>query len=119
MSKEGIVVRTKLRYTSYELISSVEEKINEYKSIEEFNKIYRIDEQVLKEMLRRPKILTFEMYKIISKILGKTIKELTEVEKDTIITQFRGNEEYENTKDIVELANNIFDEIIINLKLRG
>lgn len=59
------------------------------------------------------------MYKVISFMLNKSIKDLTEIENGSLIPQFRGLKEEGEVEELIEFANNIFEEIIINSKLRG
>lgn len=72
-----------LKYTSCELIKMIIEKENinvlDNKDINRVVKKYELNEEKFRVLLSFPNILSYEMYKMISKILNKSIKELTEI----------------------------------------
>ena len=72
-----------LKYTSCELIKMIIEKENinvlDNKDINRVVKKYELNEERFRTLLNFPNILSYEMYKMISKILNKSIKELTEI----------------------------------------
>lgn len=72
------------KYFSYELVTMVKEKVDKFNSVDECAKHYKVDEKLLKVILKNPAILSYDMYKLISVMLDKTIKELTELEDMTI-----------------------------------
>lgn len=72
------------KYFSYELVTMVKEKVNKFNSIKECAEHYKVDEELLKVVLKNPLVLSYDMYKLISVILNKTIKELTELEDMTV-----------------------------------
>ncbi|AYE35328.1 hypothetical protein [Clostridium septicum] len=119
MSNKLSVCHKRVKYTSYELVREVKKIVDKYNNVEECAKHYKVSEELIKNILKNSRILTFEMYKVISLMLNKSIKELTEIENVSLIPQFRGLKEEEQVEDLIEFANNIFEEIIINSKLRG
>lgn len=119
MSRKLSVSQKRLKYTSYELVNSVRDVMHEYTSIKDFAKNYDVDEEIIIKILKNPSVLSYDMYKAISIILNKSIKELTEIEDVSLYPQFRGLKDENGIKELVEYANNIFEEIIINSKLKG
>lgn len=120
MGKKIILSNESLKYTSYELVNMVKNEIKKYEDLNKFAYLNDIDVNLLKQILMYPKILSFDMYKIIGKIVNKSIKELTEIEVHKIEPDFRGNpDECDNIEEFLLFSNNLFEEIIINLKIRG
>lgn len=62
----------------------VKEKVDKFNSTKECAEHYNVNEELLKVVLRNPLVLSYDMYKLISVILNKTIKELTELEDMTV-----------------------------------
>ncbi|EPB8146018.1 hypothetical protein [Clostridium perfringens] len=114
-----------LKYTSNELINKVIEKenINVIKD-EDINRVvekYELNKEQFKKLLNFPNILSYEMYQIISKILNKSIKELTEIKTIELKVDYRRtNIESESgeVKNLLVFANSIFEEIISVKRLK-
>lgn len=119
MSNKLSVCHKRVKYTSYELVNEVKKIVDKYTNVKECAEHYKISEELIQSILKKPRILTLEMYKVISLMLNKSIKELTEIENISLLPQFRGLKEEEEVEELLEFANNIFEEIIINSKLRG
>lgn len=68
--------KVQLNPYSRELIKYVRNIVNTYASIEECAKDFEVDEDILKDLLGNPLILSYDMYNIISVVLGKSIFEL-------------------------------------------
>ena len=107
-----------LKYSIDDLVKMLKNIIGN-EEIHVISEKYKVDEIYLKEILERPQILTFEMYEILEVILKMDIDELTKIIEFEEIKKFRAdNLDEESNKDI-ELAENIFKEIISNYKLGG
>lgn len=68
--------KVQLNPYSRELIKYVRNIVNTYASIKECAKDFEVDEDILKDLLGNPLILSYDMYNIISVVLGKSIFEL-------------------------------------------
>lgn len=119
MSNKILVCHERVKYTSYELVKEVKKIVDKYSGVKDCAEHYEISEELIRNILKNPRILTFEMYKVISLMLNKSIKELTKIENVSLVPQFRGLKEEKEAKNIIEFADKIFEEIIINSKLRG
>lgn len=106
-------------YTSYEISYLLNEKLSKFHDIDELCKHYDVDKEVLQVILRGPKLLSLEMYKVASKILEKPIEELTEIKMSNMKTSFRKSEKclIEDIKEDLDLANMMFNEMVINAKI--
>ncbi|WP_283672365.1 hypothetical protein [Clostridium perfringens] len=114
-----------LKYTSSELINKVIEKENisttKDEDIDRVVEKYELNKEEFKKLLKFPNILSYEMYKIIGKILNKSIKELTEIKTVDLKVDYRRTRiesESGEIKDFLAFANNIFDEIISVKRLK-
>lgn len=68
--------KVQLNPYSRELIKYVRNIVDTYASIEECAQDFGVDADVLKDLLGNPLILSYDMYNIISVVLGKSITEL-------------------------------------------
>lgn len=107
------------KYTSYEIAYLLNEKLLKFKNIKELCTKYDVNEKLLQTILKKPKLLSLEMYKVASKILEKPIKELTLIEISSVKTSFRKSEKCSivDIKSDLDLANMLFNEIVINAKI--
>jgi hypothetical protein len=108
------------KYTSYEIVCLINKELSK-SNIDEICKKNNIDKETLEVILKGPKILSLEMYKIVSKILKKSIKELTKIDTIDVKTSFRKSKKcsIDDIKKDLDLANMLFNEIIINAKLNA
>lgn len=114
-----------LKYTSVELINELIKKenlnTNEEEKIKRVANKYNLNEELFIELLKFPKVLSYEMYEILSRVLGKSIRELTEIEDVELKPDYRAayiGKESDEINEFLIFANNIFDEIISVRKLR-
>ncbi|GMB00096.1 hypothetical protein [Pelosinus sp. IPA-1] len=106
-------------YTSYELSKRVMEKKNELGlDIEEFSGKFNIQPKVVQWILESKRSFNHLMYKACSVILGISIEELLRIDSENMeCVSFRALDISEKTIAAVELANQIFDEIIMQHKI--
>lgn len=105
------------KYTKYELSKLVKDELEKSNlSKEEFCKEFNITREMLESILI-PKIsFSKKILNICAIILDKSVSELISKEQDSCITIKFKNEE---TKTTFELANLLFDEIIMQDKIGG
>lgn len=119
--KDSILLKNKrLKYTSYKLIDMVKEKIN-IATLDDICTKCSVDKDILEKILQYPQIINLSMYKVIGKILEMSIEELTQFEEYEVIPNFRKDKDTEivDIENLIKEADLIFEEIIINSKLRG
>lgn len=106
------------KYTKYEISKLVRDKFKQSNlSKEEFCKEFNITREMLESILIPKTSFDKRILRNASIILNKSIYELVSKEQDFCITfEFENEEE---TKTTFELANLLFDEIIMQDKIGG
>lgn len=105
-------------YTKYELAKLVKEKrCKESMSREEFADKYDISISLLESIENASRSFNVPMYKACSIILSKSIDELTAIDYDNDSNDYRTNQISEEVQKTVNIANNIFNEIVAQYKL--
>jgi len=106
-------------FTSYELSKKVKEKRKlENLSIDEFSKKYDVDSDLLIQVEEAKRSFSPKLYKLCSKVLNLSIDELTAVEKDDLCdASYRASADNNGVLNTVELANKLFNEIIMQKKI--
>lgn len=114
-----IIESQRPQYTSYEITRQIKKAVSEYGGIDEIKDKFNVDIEIVKSILNNPKLFSLKMYKVASKILEKTLEELTNIQIDKLQPDFRKCRdcETESVYQELKLANIIFDEIIINKKM--
>jgi len=108
-------------YTKYELSKKVAEKRSASElSIEEFSKRYDVSSSVVSSIEKGKQSFDVSMYKACSVILELDIDELLRTDKEDIgCVRFRAEEVSNDTLDTVRLANVIFNEMVMQRKIRA
>lgn len=106
-------------YTSYELSKAVKEKRkNENLDVHEFALEHDADVVMLEQIEEASRVFTPDMYRACAKILNISIDEIVKVENDDLsLTSFRTTDGSEKINCTVNLANKIFNEIIMQKKI--
>lgn len=106
-------------YTSYELSYAIKEKRRQDGiSLEKFAEKYEIEVALLEKIESAKQLFTYEMYLACSKILDLSIEDITKIESVGIESaSFRTSENDEEVKNVAELVNRLFYEIIMQKKI--
>lgn len=109
------------RYTTYEISNLLRLKLNQITNVEEYCRTNLINKDLLAVMLEETKIFSVEMYEIAGQILNMTLDDLTAVEDSSVQTKFRKKSKCSSIdiKEEIELADLLFNEIVINAKLNS
>ena len=107
---------TRPRYTKYEISKLVKDKFEKSNlSKEEFCKEFNITKEMFESILNAKVSFNKKILNICAIILDKSVSELISKEQDSCITfEFENEEE---TKTTFELANLLFNEIIMQDKI--
>lgn len=107
------------RYTKYEISKLVNQKFQDSKlSISDFCKQFDIEERVLNDILAAKRSFNKMILTKSSMILGIDVKELLSEDVDTS-PAFRSEELKEDTIETINIANLLFNEIIMQDKISG
>lgn len=106
-------------YTSYELSQLVKTKrLKEQLNEEEFALKHRVDTHLLQQVEEANRIFSPSLYRVCSKILDITIDDIVAyVEDDIDDASYRISGKAEGIQNTVELANKLFNEIIMQKKI--
>lgn len=106
------------KYTKYELSKLVKDKFKQSNlSKDEFCKEFNITKEMLESILVAKISFSKKILNICAIILDKSVSELISQEQDSYVTvKFKTEEK---TKTTFELANLLFDEIIMQDKIGG
>lgn len=106
-------------YTSYELSRNVREKRSREEIGEaEFASKYGVTIEVLQKIEEGSSSFSPKLYKACGKILGLSTEELlAEINDDMTAANFRANGNDRNVQETFELANMLFNEIIMQKKI--
>lgn len=120
MSEEYILENAIPKFTVNNIVQMINEKLKNSNK-EEYCKNNNIDYDMLNDILLEPNFMSYNMYVIASKILNKTIDELTELKESKKTVNFRKlkNCNIEEITTDLDFAKLLFDEIIINAKLNN
>jgi ribosome-binding protein aMBF1 (putative translation factor) len=106
-------------YTSYELSKEVKEKRHkDGLSIEEFSIKYDVDSGLVNQIETTNQVFSPKLLKVCAKILSLPIKEITRtIEDDVCAISYRSSDDSDGVKRTVNIANKIFNEIIMQKKI--
>ena len=108
----------KYKYTKYEISKLVKDKVEKSNlSKEEFCKEFNITKEMFESILTAKISFSKKILNICALILDKSVSELISKEQDSCITFEFDNEE--EIKATFELANLLFNEIIMQDKIGG
>ena len=114
-----ISANTRPKYTKYEISKMVKEKLNNSSlTKEEFINQNGIEQKIFDQILQAQVSFSKEILEVCSKILDKSIFELISNDEDKGFA-FRSEEISENTIKTVDIANLLFNEIIMQDKIYG
>lgn len=109
------------KYTTYFIVNEIEKVLYEYGSINEVLQKFKVRQDTISDILKKPRFFNLEMYEAAAKILNKDVNELISIEEDNLSPSFRKNSKCnENEIEIekeFELANLLFNEIINNREM--
>ncbi|WP_369325836.1 helix-turn-helix domain-containing protein [Clostridium perfringens] len=108
-------------YTKYEISKEIKEKRNSMGlSKEEFANKYDIEVKTIQIIEEARKNFNVRIYNACSKILGKSIKELTKFDEEDLdlCISFRKDckEIKEKEKKTIDIANHLFNEMVMQYK---
>jgi transcriptional regulator with XRE-family HTH domain len=107
------------KYTRYELAKMVKVK-RESLGLEpyEMAEKHGIDTTLLSKIEGATRSFNVAMYKAVSSILNMSVDKLLEKETDDMATMsFRSDDQNSNVEEAVQVANMLFDEIIMQQKI--
>jgi hypothetical protein len=104
------------KYTLTEIVNEI--KNIPQKDIDKICSQKNIDSQYITDILKEPDFFSFEMYSAASKLLNKSIKELTAFSNEKHEIKFRGKPTQEN-RNAISFIFDLFEEVIINQRLAG
>lgn len=108
---------TRPKYTKYEISKLVKDKFEKSNlSKDTFCEELNITKEMLESILTAKRSFNKKVLNICAIILDKSVSELISQEEDSAIA-FRSGETNENTKETCELANSLFNEIIMQEKI--
>lgn len=108
---------TRPKYTKYEISKLVKDKFKQSNlSKDEFCKEFNITKEMLESILTAKISFSKKILNICAIILDKSVSELISQEEDSPIA-FRSGEINEDTKETCEIANYLFNEIIMQDKI--
>ena len=105
------------KYTKYEIAKLVKQELEKSElSLSEFSEKSNIDEKVLSDILSAKRSFNKKILNAVSVILNLTIEELLSEEIDTA-PAFRSQDIKTNTVETIDIANLLFNEIIMQKKI--
>ncbi len=106
-------------FTSYELSDMVKRTIEDSgMAVSEYAAGKGISEDVLEKVLSAKGSFSPKMYKVCGSVLGLSMEQILAETVDTGIVSYRASEDNCNVQATCALANNLFNEIIMQRKIR-
>lgn len=121
MSNVEINVLQRPKYTRYELSALFKEKRNaSNQSIETVSEELKVDDLIIKKIESGKTMLKISEYQIISDFLKISLKDILGNEKDDLVQiSYRSNNGNGNIEKIVNEANNLLHEMVMQKKIRA
>lgn len=106
-------------YTSYELSKQIKNKRREENmNVREFAMKYQVSEKIIEQIEDGTRSFSPQLYKACAKILELSLEQILEEDIDNLdIVNYRTTENNSGILDTVELANTIFNEVIMQKKI--